>query len=106
MHHTAVLLSIPGLRTADLAKMPRLTALAHGGATLPLVPSFPCVTCPVQAAMTTGVGVDRHGVIANGFYWREKGEVEMWTSWNEVIQAPQIWERLHKFDPALTSAVW
>jgi len=71
--------------------------------TLPLVSSFPCLTCPVQATLTTGVGPGKHGVVANGFFRREDGEVEMWTAWNEVIQVPQIWDRLHA---GLTSAVW
>jgi predicted AlkP superfamily pyrophosphatase or phosphodiesterase len=107
MHHRhAVLLSIPGLRAADLAHMPRLAGLGKTGATVPLVPSFPCVTCPVQANMTTGVLPDRHGVVANGFFWRDKGDVEMWTAWNDCIQAPQIWDVLRQHDPQLTSAVW
>lgn len=107
MPRHVVLLSIPGLRERDLALMPRLAGLAAlQGAVVPLTPSFPCVTCPVQANLTTGVGPDRHGVVANGFYYRDKGEVEMWTAWNECIQAPQIWDLLHQHDPALTSAVW
>jgi predicted AlkP superfamily pyrophosphatase or phosphodiesterase len=102
----AVLLSIPGLRTADLVAMPRLTALGKGGTTLPLAHTFPCLTCPSQAALTTGTGPQQHGVIANGFFWRERGEVEMWTAWNEAIQRPQIWTLLHRHDPSLTSAAW
>ena len=106
MSEFAVLLSIPGLRRQDLESMPRLQSLAGQGTAVALQPSFPCVTCPVQASMTTGVGPAQHGIIANGFFWREKGEVEMWTAWNEVIQTPQIWDRLHEHDAALTSAVW
>ncbi len=106
MNRYSVLLSIPGLRSRDLAAMPALRALAQGGETLPLTPSFPCVTCPVQANLTTGVGPEQHGVIANGFFWRETGKVEMWTAWNEVFEAPQIWNTLHQHDPTLTSAVW
>jgi predicted AlkP superfamily pyrophosphatase or phosphodiesterase len=107
MHQFAVLLSIPGLRSRDISSMPRLSALAgQEGAVVPLAPSFPCVTGPVQANMTTGVLPDRHGVVANGFFWRDKAEVEMWTAWNDCIQAPQIWDTLHERDPSLTSAVW
>ncbi len=101
-----VLLSIPALRSGDVSQMSRLAAWASAGGTRALIPCFPCVTCPVQASLTTGVGPEQHGVIANGFYWRDKGHVEMWTSWNEVIQAPQIWERLAAHDRTLTSAVW
>lgn len=106
MHQFAVLISIPGLRSKDLASLPRLNALATSGASVPLVPSFPCVTCPVQATMTTGVLPEQHGVIANGFYWREKSEVEMWTAWNDKVAAPQIWDQLHEHDNSLTSAAW
>jgi predicted AlkP superfamily pyrophosphatase or phosphodiesterase len=90
----------------DLGAMPRLLDLTRKGISVPLRPSFPAVTCPVQATLTTGVSPEQHGVIANGFYWRDKGEVEMWTAWNDVIQAPQIWETLKKRDASLTSAVW
>ena len=34
--------------------------------------AFPCVTWPVQANMLTGKLPAEHGVIANGFYWRDK----------------------------------
>ena len=106
MPDRVVLLSIPGLRKQDLAHMPTLAAMAAAGDQTSLVPSFPAVTCPVQANMTTGRLPKEHGVIANGFYWRDKNEVEMWTAWNECIQQPQIWDILHKHDPTITSAVW
>jgi len=106
MTDRVVLLSIPGLRKQDLAHMPSLAKLAAAGDQTTLVPSFPAVTCPVQANMTTGRTPREHGVIANGFYWRDKHEVEMWTAWNDCILQPQIWDVLHKHDPALSSAVW
>jgi predicted AlkP superfamily pyrophosphatase or phosphodiesterase len=90
----------------DVAAMPSLAALAAAGDQISLVPSFPAVTCPVQANMTTGKMPAEHGVVANGFYWRDKREVEMWTAWNECIQRPQIWDILHEHDPSITSAVW
>lgn len=103
---STILVSIPGLRGEDLAHMPHLQKIAERGAARPLTASFPCVTCSVQANLTTGVLPDQHGVICNGFYYRDKKEFEFWTAWNECIQAPQIWDLLHKADPELTSAVW
>lgn len=101
-----VFLSIPGLRERDLATMPRLSALVSHGDQATLTTSFPAVTWPAQAAMLTGKTPTEHGVIANGFYWRDTQEVEMWTAWNEKIEAPQIWDLLHQHDSSLTSAVW
>jgi hypothetical protein len=106
MPETVILLSIPGLRAADVERMPNLQKLTETGDRAPLVPSFPCVTCPVQVNMTTGQLPRKHGVMANGFYWRDKHEVEMWTAWNEVIQVPQIWDILSQHDPGIVSAVW
>lgn len=106
MPKKTILLSIPGLRERDVAVMPQLEELMAGGEIADLVPSFPCVTCPVQANMTTGSLPAGHGVVANGFYWREKRQVEMWTSGNECIRRPQIWDLLSHHQGELTSAVW
>ena len=101
-----VLLSIPGLRSQDISSMPNLAALAVSGEQQSLTASFPAVTWPAQANMLTGKRADEHGVIANGFYWRDEQQVEMWTAWNEKITSPQIWDLLHAQDEKLTSAVW
>jgi predicted AlkP superfamily pyrophosphatase or phosphodiesterase len=106
MAEHVILLSVPGLRERDVAAMPHLRELMAGGEIADLVPGFPCVTCPVQAAMTTGKRPDVHGVVANGFYWRDRRKVEMWTSPNECIERPQIWDLLSHHEAGLTSAVW
>jgi len=106
MADCVVLLSIPGLREKDVAAMRNLGSLTAGGETADLAPGFPCVTCPVQANMTTGKRAREHGVVANGFYWRQKRKVEMWTSPNDCIERPRIWDVLQQRDPAITSAVW
>ena len=106
MPKPVVLLSVPGLREKDVAVMRGLRGLTAGGEIAELVPSFPCVTCPVQAAMTTGKPADQHGVVANGFYWRERQQVEMWTAPNECIERPQIWDYLSQHDESIRSAVW
>jgi len=106
MSEYVVLVSVPGLRAGDLEFMPHLTELMAGGDQTELVPSFPAVTCPVQANLTTGVPPQTHGVVANGFYWRAQGKVEMWTAANDCITRPQLWDILHQHDPTITSAVW
>ena len=101
-----ILLTIPGLREKDVAVMPRLREMTAEGQIVNLVPSFPCVTCPVQANMTTGRLPSAHGVVGNGFYWRQKRQIEMWTSPNDCIERPQIWDLLAHVEGAVTSAVW
>ena len=99
-----IFLSIPGLRRHDLEQMPLLTQFVGGGSVSKLLHSFPAVTWPAQATLLTGKLPSEHGVVANGFYWRDEDRVEMWTAWNEKIQAPQMWDRLN--DRGLKSAVW
>ncbi len=101
-------LSIPGLRPGDVdaSTTPTLFQWANRGAIAELTPTFPCVTSPVQATMLTGCPPSEHGVIANGFYHRQRGEVEFWVAHNEIIQRPQTWDVLNRNAPPLTSAAW
>lgn len=86
--------------------MPQLQSLVGEGDCGELVPSFPAVTCPVQANMTTGAPPSEHGVVANGSFDRERGHVEMWTETNACIARPQLWDIMQRHHPNLTSAVW
>ncbi len=106
MAENVILLSLPGLRERDVMVMRNLRELCAGGEIATLTPSFPCLTCPVQAGMTTGAAARDHGVVANGFFWRERGEVEMWTAPATCIERLRIWDVLHQRDPELTSALW
>lgn len=99
-----VFASVPGLRAEDLSRMPNLSKLFANGAQRSVSHAFPAVTWPSQANMLTGQLPNEHGVVANGFYWREQNKVEMWTAWNEVIEAPQIWDTLSAKE--ISSAAW
>ena len=100
-----IFLTVPGLRRQDLAAMPNLRSLfADSTEALSLSHSFPAVTWPAQATMLTGKTANQHGVVANGFYWRDKQKVEMWTAWNEVIHQPQLWDSLKT--QGISTAAW
>ena len=101
-----VFLSVPGLRSEDVERMPHLQQLVRGGDRASLTHSFPAVTWPSQAAMLTGKTPAEHGVVANGFFWRDTNKVEMWTAWNDKILAPQIWDVIRERGNGLTSAAW
>jgi len=101
-----LLLSIPGLRQEDLARMPTLQALAGVGDCVPLDPGFPAVTCPVQATLTTGTPPAAHGIVANGLYDRGSHHLEMWISPDGVHRSPRIWAQLKLARPELRTAAW
>ncbi len=106
MRKPLVLLTVPGLRRCDLSHMPFLSKFLEAGKIGGVRHSFPSVTWPAQATILTGTLPCDHGVIANGFYWRDTHQVEMWTAPNSVIQRPQIWDRLKGIAPGLTTAAW
>jgi len=103
-----VFLSVAGLRSQDVsaAVTPTLDRWAGGGAMAELVPTFPCVTSCVQATFWTGRPPGKHGVIANGFYQRDRREVEFWVGRSDVIAGEQIWDTLGRAGAGRTSAVW
>ena len=101
-----LLLSIPGLRQEDLARMPTLQALAGTGDCVPLDPGFPAVTCPVQATLTTGTPPAAHGIVANGLYDRGSHHLEMWISPDGVHRSQRIWAQLKSARPELRTAAW
>ncbi len=103
-HEFCFFISMPGLRTRDLQHMPRLSALADAGAAAELVPTFPCVTSPVQASMLTGKPPAEHGIIGNGFYYRDRAEVELWVGRNNLVQGDQLWDALAK--RGISQAAW
>lgn len=101
-----VLLSLPGLRDEDVARMPALNELRDTGSGCRIEHSFPGVTWPSQCNLLTGTLPREHGVVANGFYWRDRNEVEMWTAWNDVIERPQLWDLVKAAWPGMTTAAW
>ncbi len=58
----------------------------------PITPVFPALTCPVQASLRTGLPPGEHGVVANGFYFRDLRKVLFWEQAASLVQGPRIWE--------------
>jgi predicted AlkP superfamily pyrophosphatase or phosphodiesterase len=75
MHPTLVLLVV-GLTPRHLGPhTPRLTALSRAGAMRPLKTVTPAVTCSVQATFMTGLPPRDHGIVGNGWLFRDLMEV-------------------------------
>jgi predicted AlkP superfamily pyrophosphatase or phosphodiesterase len=104
VHRTLVLLVV-GLTDALIGPdTPHLAALARQGARRHLRPILPAVTCSVQATFTTGRAPREHGVVGNGWYFRELAEVWLWRQSNRLVGGEQLWEAAARRDPAFTCA--
>lgn len=83
---------------------PNLTALAREGFAAPIAPVLPAVTCSVQATYLTGALPREHGVVGNGWYYRERAEVALWKQARSLVQAPMVWDVARERDPSFTCA--
>jgi predicted AlkP superfamily pyrophosphatase or phosphodiesterase len=86
-----VLINAVGLTSRWLAHAPRLHALANGGWLRPLREVIPAVTCTAQATLLTGKLPNEHGIVANGWLFRDTGEVRFWQQSNALIQAEPLY---------------
>ncbi|WP_414565025.1 MULTISPECIES: alkaline phosphatase family protein [unclassified Anabaena] len=67
-------------------------------------PVLPAVTCTVQATYLTGKQPSEHGIVANGWYFRDECEIKFWRQSNKLVQAPKVWEIAKELDPNFTCA--
>ncbi len=104
MHRTLVL-NVVGL-TLDLfgQDTPHLAALARRGGVRPLSTITPAVTCSVQSTFLTGLLPREHGIVANGWYFRDLAEVFLWRQSNRLVEGEKIWDAARQVDPQFTCA--
>jgi predicted AlkP superfamily pyrophosphatase or phosphodiesterase len=86
-----ILINAVGLTPRLLPLAPRLHALAKTNWHVPLRDVVPAVTCSAQATILTGQPVERHGIVGNGWLFRETGEVRFWQQSNRLIQAEPLY---------------
>lgn len=99
-----VVILVVGLTPSLLADAPHCAALAKDGFMAPLEPVLPAVTCSAQASMLTGVLPREHGIVANGWYFRDLSEVLFWRQSNRLVQAEKVWETARRARPGLRTA--
>jgi len=86
-----VLINAVGLTGRLLQYAPRLRALVDSGWSRPLRETLPAVTCSVQASLLTGLPASGHGIVGNGWLFRETGEVRFWQQSNRLLQAEPLY---------------
>jgi predicted AlkP superfamily pyrophosphatase or phosphodiesterase len=99
-----VVLNVVGLTPGLLEHAPNLQGLAREGAVRPLTTVLPAVTTTVQSTMLTGSLPRDHGIVANGWYFRDLSEVWLWRQSNRLVHGEKVWEAAKRRDPAFTCA--
>jgi predicted AlkP superfamily pyrophosphatase or phosphodiesterase len=86
-----LLLNAVGLTPRLLPHAPRLHELAGAGWVRRLREVLPAVTCTAQATILTGTTPEQHGIVGNGWLWRDTGEVRFWHQSNRLIQGEPLY---------------
>ncbi len=99
-----VVINVVGLSRALLGgpHTPRLNTLLPNS--IPIQTITPAVTCSVQATYLTGRLPTSHGIVGNGWYFRDLGEVFFWRQSNGLVQGDKLWDAARRRDPAFTVA--
>lgn len=83
---------------------PNLKRLSSRGGLRPLRTVVPALTCSAQATLLTGLPPSGHGIVANGWYFRDLSEVWLWRQSNRLVAGEKLWEAARARDPAFTCA--
>ncbi len=91
MGSKVLFLNAVGLTPDLLQHAPRLGRL---GPPAILTPPLPAVTSTCEATILTGLPPSEHGVVANGWYFRELNEIWFWRHSNRLMAGRKIWEEI------------
>jgi predicted AlkP superfamily pyrophosphatase or phosphodiesterase len=87
-----ILINAVGLTSRLLPLAPRLNQLSQSGWCVNLREVIPAVTCTAQASMLTGKPPSRHGIVGNGWLFRDTGDVRFWQQSNRLMEAEPIYQ--------------
>ncbi|MCG3202776.1 MAG: hypothetical protein NFCOHLIN_02662 [Gammaproteobacteria bacterium] len=100
-----LVLNVVGLTPSLIgADTPNLQSLMVRGGMRPLRTVTPAVTCTVQSTFLTGLPPSGHGVVGNGWYFRDLSEIWFWRQSNRLVAGEKLWESARAIDPAFTCA--
>lgn len=100
-----VVVNVVGLTHEHLGpRTPHITALAADGFARPMGTVLPAVTCSAQSTILTGALPREHGIVANGWYFRDLSEVMLWRQSNRLVGGERIYDAARNRDPAYTTA--
>lgn len=100
-----VVINIVGLTSRLISDAtPNIKAFLASGRLAAVKPVLPAVTCTAQATYLTGELPEKHGIVGNGWYFKEECEVKFWRQSNRLVQGQKLWERFKAQDPSFTCA--
>ena len=100
-----VVINIVGLSQRLIGEhVPAIQSFLEKGTSAPITPVLPAVTCSAQSTYLTGKMPSEHGIVGNGWYFKDELEVKFWRQSNRLVKSEKIWDVLKKEDPNFTCA--
>lgn len=84
------LINVVGLTPALLPYAPQISAVGNA---VPWHSPLPAVTCTSQATMLTGLSPREHGIVGNGWFFRDTQEIRFWQQANSLIAGDKLYDR-------------
>ena len=102
-----IILDIVGLskKQYDQIKPQNISKILENGSVSSFNPSFPAVTCSVQASIFSGTYPSEHGIISNGYYDQILKHVSFWEQSSNLVNSPRIWDTLKENIPDFKSGL-
>lgn len=100
-----VVINVVGLTKRLIGEhTPFIKSFLEKGITSYIKPILPAVTCAVQSTYVTGKWPSEHGIVGNGWYFKDECEVKFWRQSNKLVQQPKLWDDLKEKYPNFTCA--
>ncbi|MDA8685822.1 alkaline phosphatase family protein [Robiginitalea sp.] len=100
-----VVINVVGLtRRLIGTNTPHIQKFVEAGNICDISPVLPAVTCSAQSTYLTGSLPQSHGIVGNGWYFKDECEVKFWRQSNKLVSEPKIWEVLKAQNPDFTCA--
>jgi predicted AlkP superfamily pyrophosphatase or phosphodiesterase len=100
-----VVINVVGLTKRLIGEhTPFIKSFLEKGRTSYIEPILPAVTCAVQSTYVTGKWPAEHGIVGNGWYFKDECEVKFWRQSNKLVQQPKLWDDLKERYPNFTCA--
>jgi predicted AlkP superfamily pyrophosphatase or phosphodiesterase len=100
-----VVIDVVGLAPDHLGpNTPHISRLAKEGFARPMGTVLPAVTCSAQSTLLTGLLPREHGIVGNGWYFRDLAEVLFWRQSNHLVQGERLYQTGRRRDAAYTTA--
>ncbi len=104
-HRRLIVINVVGLTYEMLGdNTPCIRSLLDEGFARPMQTVFPAVTCSVQSTLLTGKLPRDHGIVGNGWYFRDLAEVGFWKQSNALVQGEKLFQTARLRDATHTTA--